>query len=229
MINPVVSIIQDYFYLRQRIPIFIYVFYLHFKESDNPAIDGAIKTMVSLIGLGTAYTVTGLIFDVPFKEWVPLSGGYPGLITWGFFFLIYYWGTNKKMQNDLTSFTFATLATVGGGWLYEISFFHPLTMWMGYNAIFMINSQILCLILLAYELKKMRFKPNLIILGSFIIFTVFSISLFSSFDRLADMFKIAFNNSHLFSWFYRIPACVFLMSLLGGIKSKARARAVVQT
>ena len=221
MNNPFVSFLRDYFYLRQRIPIYIYVFYLHFKESDNPAIDGAIKTMVSLIGLGTAYTVTGFIFDMPFKELIPIPGGYPGLVTWGIFFLIYYWVTNKKVQNDLTAFTFATLATVGGGWLYEISFFHPLTMWMSNNTLFLINGQILCLILLAYELKKMRFKPDLIILASFIIFAVFSILLFSDYDRLNYMFKVAFNNSRLFCWFLRIPACVFLISLLGGIKSKA--------
>ena len=224
MINPVVSIIRDYFYLRQRIPIFIYVFYLHFKESDNPDIDGVIKTMVSLIVLGTSYAVTGLIFGLPLKELIPITWEYPGLITWGFFFLIYYWITNKKVQNDLTAFTFATLATVGGGWLYEISFFHPLTMWMSNNEIFMINSQILCLILLAYELKKMQFKPNLIILESFTIFAVFSILLFSDFDRLIHVFQIAFNNYRLFNWFYRIPACLFLISLLGGIKSKAHTR-----
>jgi len=219
--NPIVSFIQDYFYLRQRIPIFIYVFYLHFKESDNPAIGGAIKTMISLIGLGTLCAVTGFIVDVPFKELIPLGWGYPGLVTWGIFFLIYYWVTNKKVQNDLTAFTFATLATVGGGWLYEIAFFHPLKMLMSNNTIFLINGQILCLILLAYELKKMQFKPNLIILESFIIFAVFSILLFSDFDRLAYMFKLAFNNSRLFCWLYRIPTCMFLISLLGGIKSKA--------
>ena len=221
MNNPFVSIIKDYFYLRQRIPICIYVFYLHFKESDNPAIDGAIKTMVSLIGLGTAYAMTGLIVDVPFKELIPLGWGYHGLITWGIFFLTYYWVTNKKVQNDLTAFTFATLSTVGGGWLYEISFFHPLTMWMSNNTIFLINGQILCLILLAYELRKMKFKPNMMILESFTIFAVFSILLFSDFDRLAYAFKLAFNNSRLFCWLLRIPACIFLISLLGGIKNKA--------
>ena len=221
MNNPFVSIIQDYFYLRQRIPIFIYVYYLHFKESDNPAIDGAIKTMVSLIGLGTAYAVTGLIVHVPFKERIPLKGGYAGLVTWGIFFLIYYWATNKKVQNDLTAFTFATLATVGGGWLYEISFFHPLKMWISNNTIFQIDGQILCLILLAYELKKMQFKPNIMIIESFTIFAVFSLLLFSDFDRLAYMVKVAFNNPLLFCWLYRIPACVFLISLLGGIKNKA--------
>ena len=223
MNNPLVSIIKDYFYLRQRIPIFIYVFYLHFKESDNPAIGGAVKTAVSMVGLSTVYALTGLIFNIPFTRWVPLNWGYPGLVTWGIFFLIYYFTTNKKVKNDLTAFTFATLATVGGGWLYEISFFHPLKMWMSNNTIFLINGQILCLILLAYELKKMQFKPNFIILESFIIFIVWSVLLFSDFGRLAYEFKLAFDNPFLFRWLCRIPASLFLISLLGGITNKTDA------
>ena len=130
MQNPIVLIIKDYFYLRQRIPIFVYVLYLHFKESDNPAIGGAVKTAVSMVGLSTMYALTGLIFNIPFTRLVPLNWGYPGLVTWGIFFLIYYFTANDKVKNDLTAFTFAMLATVGGGWLYEISFFHPLKMWI---------------------------------------------------------------------------------------------------
>jgi len=156
MQNPIVLIIKDYFFLRQRIPI-----------------------------------------------------------------LIYYYIVNKKMKNNLTAFTFAVLAATGGGWLYEISFFHPLKMVMSNNTIFLINGQILCLILLAYELKKMQFKPNLIILENFIIFVVFSILLFSEYDRVAYTFRLAFDNPFLFRWFCRIPTCLFLISLLGGIRNQA--------
>ena len=221
MSNLIVSIFQDYFYLRQRIPIFIYVFYLHFKESDNPAIGWAVKTAVSMVGLSTMYALTGLIFNIPFTRLVPFNWGYPGFVTWGIFFLIYYFIANKKVENNLTAFTFATLATVGGGWLYEIWFFHPLKMWMSNNTIFLINGQILYLILLAYELKKRGFKSNLIIVSSFIIFIFYSVLLFSIFDELAYQIKVDFNNPFLFRWLCRIPACLFLISLLGGIKNKA--------
>ena len=220
MKNLIVSILEDYFYLRQRIPIFIYVFYLHFKESDNPAISGAIKTTISLIGLSTAYAVTGHIFKIPFKVLVPLDWGYPGIVTWGIFFLVYYWATLKKVQNDLTAFTFAMLATMGGGWLYEIPFFHPLKMFMSNNTIFLFNGQILCLILLAYELKKRGFKPNRNVYIAFVIFLFFSWALFLDFYGVAYLFKIRWG-SRAFAWFYRIPACNFLISLLGGIENQA--------
>lgn len=220
MQNLIVSILEDYFFLRQRIPIFVYVFYLHFKGSDNPAIKGSVKITVSLIGLSTVYAITGLIFKIPFKVLVPLGWGYPGMVTWGIFFLIYYWATLKKVQNDLTAFTFAMLATVGGGWLYEIWFFHPLKMWMSNYTIFLINGQILCLILLGYELKKRGFKINRNICMALGIFLTFSLFLFLDFKGTAYQFKIRWG-PYAFVWFCRVPACNFLLSLLGGIRNKA--------
>jgi len=218
MKNPIVSILEDYFFLRQRIPIFIYVFYLHFKDSDNPFITGAVKTSVSLIVLSTFYAIIGLIFKVPFTKWVPLGWGYQGLVTWGIFFVIYYLAALKITHRELTAFNFATLATVGGGWLYEICFFHPLKMWLSNNTIFLINGQILCLILLACELKKIGFKLTRNIGLSFSVFLLFSTTLFLDFYGVAHQFKIFWKSSYAFSWFYRIPTCSFLFALLGGIK-----------
>lgn len=217
MKNLIVSIFEDYFFLRQRIPLFIYFFYLHFKKSNNSCIAPAIKTVVSLIGLSTIYGIIGWVLNVPFRKWVPFGWGYQGLVTWGIFFLIYYLNVLKITHNDLTAFTFAALAIVGGGWLYEICFFHPLSMWMGNNTIFLVNGQIICLILLGHELRKMNFKSNRNIYLAFSIFLFFSIALLLDFYGVAYQFKIRWG-SKIFSWFYRIPACNFLISLLGGIK-----------
>lgn len=222
MKNVMFSLMEDYFFLRQRIPFFIYLFYLKFKESNDPKIKGVIKTVVALVGLYTAYAITGLVLKVPFQRWVPLSWGYSGLVTWGIFFLIYYLKCLRLHFNDLTAFTFAALATVGGGWIYEICFFHPLKMWINYNTIFFVNGQILYLILLGYELKKKGFMSNRNIYLAFSIFLFFSIALFLDFKSVAYQFKILLRvRSSAFIWFCRIPACTFLISLLGGIKRDA--------
>lgn len=220
MKNLIFSFLEDYFYLRQRIPIFVYVFYLHFKDSDNPAIKGSVKIIVSLIGLSTVYAITGLIFKIPFKVLIPLGWGYAGLVTWGVFILIYYFIVNKKTKNNLTAFTFAMLAATGGGWLYEIWFFHPLKMWMNNTTIFLINGQILYLILLGYELKKRGFKINRSIGLALGVFLTFSLFLFLDFEGTAYQFKMKWG-PYAFVWFCRVPACNFLLSLLGGIKNKA--------
>ena len=222
MKNLIILFFEDYFFLRQRIPLFIYFFYLHFKKSDNPAIRGAVKTLVSFVGLSTAYAIIGLMLKVPFTKWVPFSWQYPGLVTWGIFFLIYYLNVLKITRNDLTAFTFTTLATVGGGWLYEICFFHPLKMWMSNYTIFLINGQILCLILLGYELKKLNFKSTRNMFLAFSIFLIFSMVLFLDFHGVVYQFKIRWGTKGIiFDWFCRVPACNFLISLLGGIENKA--------
>jgi len=220
MKNVMISLMEDYFFLRQRIPFFIYLFYLKFQESNDPKIKSVVKTVVALVVLYTAYVVTGLILKVPFQRWVPLNWEYQGLVTWGIFFSIYYLTCLRLHFNDLTAFTFATLATVGGGWLYEICFFHPLKMWMNYNTIFFVNGQILYLILLGYELRKRGFKINRNIGLAFIVFLLFSVSLFSDFNNVAYQFKIRWG-PYAFVWFCRVPACNFLLSLIGGIKNKA--------
>jgi len=215
--NPLAAILNNYFYLRQRIPFFIYVFYLHFKDLKSRAISRTIKAGVSFIALITIYVLSGLVLKVPFSEWVPISWGYPGLVTWGIFFMIYYFACLRIAFNDITAFTFATLATFGGGWLYEICFFHPWKMLVSNNTIFLFNGQILYLILLGYELKKKGFKPNRNVYLAFGIFLFFSLNLFLDFYGVAYLFKIRWG-SRAFAWFYRIPACNFLISLLGGIK-----------
>lgn len=221
MNNPIEVLFRYYFYFRHRVPIFIYIYYLHFN--DTPKRDKGIKTILAIVFFTTAYAIINLFFKSPFSKVIPFNWSYPGLITWGIFFLIYYRISLEKTHNKLKSFTLSILATVGGGWLYEVPFFHPLKMFLSLDALLFVNGQILCLLLLAYELKKMKFKPNIIILESFIIFAFFSIYLFSDFDRLAYMFKVAFDNSRLFAWVYRLPACLFLISLLGGIQNKTES------
>jgi len=209
------------------------------------------------------------ILGVPFKTLIPFTWSYSGPITWGVFFLTYFYILIQKAGNNLTSFTLATLATFGGGWLYEIPFFHPISMFLGkgfffYNNIqimcFLLilfeqrkkcptpnpiiyatlllsmflswmafpypNGQIICLILLGYELRKMGFKPNLLTYATLILFMVFSAALFLDKDVVWQSCKriLGFWNLALamnVRWVYRIPASLFLLSLLSGIKKKS--------
>lgn len=157
------SIFSQYFYLRQIIPFFLYVFYFIFRDVDNPFIDALVKTGLVAIILGTAYTIMGYILGIDFKELISFTWAYQSPITWGLLFISYYYILTRKENNPLTSFTISTLAVMGGGWLYEVPFFHPLSMFMGRGSFFYINIQIICLLLLAFELRKKTFNPNPII------------------------------------------------------------------
>lgn len=214
MTNPIVIMIQDYFYLRQRIPLLLYLYYAKYKDVEDPGTDRILKIATFMIGAIVSFVFTSLVLGVPFSSIYPLKWNYAGVLTWGIFFLIYYDMAQHSHLNKLTAFTLSTLATVGGGWLYEIPFFHPIQMFVTYNSIFYLNGQIMCLILLAYELYKIGFKPNKTIYATTLLYLTFSGMLLINWRLMARAL------GPLYIWTYRLPTCILLLSLLSGLKKK---------
>lgn len=211
MFIPLHVLFRCYFYFRRTYPFFLYGCYLMFKDKEDPDLDNLIMVFVTLIRLITFYAFIKMITKSPFSEFIPFNWSYPALITWGIFFSIYYQIKLQQNQNKLTAFTIATLAAVGGGWLYEIPFFHPAKMFK--------SPQIVCLLLLGYELKKRGLKLNTLIYAMFSLFISFSVILFIKKYAFTFMVYQLFGTRLLSAWLIRIPACLFLLSLLGGIKS----------
>lgn len=208
--NFVADLFKLYFYFRQTYPLFIYAYYLKFKEEEDPELENIIWVFVIMIQALTIHAIINMIKGSPFSEVIPFGWSYAGLITWGLFFSIYYKINLYLKQNKLTAFTLTTLAAVGGGWLYEIPFFHPPKMFM--------SSQIVCLLFLGYELKKRAFKANALIHLMLILFISFSVTLFIDKYQFNVMIRHLFGTRLLAEWLIRIPACLFLLSLLGGIE-----------
>ena len=178
-----------------------------------------VRTAVSLMMIGTVYMFGGYIFNIPFQKLIPLGWHYPGIITWGIFFLMYYLIILKKNYRDLTAFALATIATIAGGWMYEIPFNNDLYFFLDNDTIFILNGQIVCLLALGYELKKKRFRPTPLIYAMAGLYVIFSMMCFLSFWDIVRLFGILSGSGVLFQWLYRVPACLFLMSLLGGIEN----------
>lgn len=266
--NIISSVFAEYFYLRQTIPLFLYFFYFYFRDMNHQILDLLVMTGLAAIGLGITYFSLGLIQGIPIKKLTSITWAYPSPITWGILFIIYYYILNQKEENPLTSFTISTLAVVGGGWLYEVPFFHPFSMFLGNDTFFYVNCQFLCILLLisklkkrkvkatmliysalilcmflsrssfyypnvqiisllflAYELKKRNFKTNRLIYFTTILFLTFSTISFLDNDYLMQNYNavlISFNITGIpIKWIYRIPASLFLLSLLSGIKKKS--------
>lgn len=265
--NIISSVFAEYFYLRQTIPLFLYFFYFYFRDINNQILDLLVMTGLAAIGLGTTYFGLALIQGIPLKKLISLSWAYPSPINWGILFIIYYYILNQKEENPLTSFTLSTLAVVGGGWLYEVPFFHPFSMFIGHDTFFYFNCQflcilvlisklkkrkvkatmliysmlilcmflsrssfyypnvqIICLLFLAYELKKRNFKTNRLIYAATILFMTFSTIAFLDNDYLMQTYNAVLNSWNIkgitINWIYRIPASLFLLSLLSGIKNR---------
>lgn len=212
--NILALICGEYYYLRQTLPLFLYVLYIHFKEKDHPLIDALITTGLVSIGLMTTYLIFGAILKIPFMSMIPFKWSYPGPITWATLFFAYYYILTQKNQKRLKAFTLAVLVTIGGGWLYEVPFYHPLGMFLLHNSIFYVNGQIICLLLVGYELSKMAFHPNKFIYASLLLFLAFSTTLFMNRNALWRVYGSLFMR-----WMYRAPASLFLLSLLSGVKN----------
>lgn len=152
-----------YSYFLHTIPFSTYVFYIIFRDKDHPLIDKLVKTGLLAIGIGTLGSIIGCILRISLKTLFSFTWGYQGPITWGIFFIAYYYILIQKQKSKLTSFTLALLATVGGGWLYEVPFFHPISMFLGSDSFFYLNGQLLCIILLFSEIRKKIYDPHPII------------------------------------------------------------------
>lgn len=211
----------DYFILRQRIPFFVYYIYMKYGELENPIIDRIITTLLAFSGLISIYTFLGFIFKMPFSGIIPFTWTYYGLIHWCIFFFFFFFIANRRGMNRLKSFTLAILATVGCGWLYEVPYFHPGSMFISVYALFYVNGQIVYLILLGYELMKMGFKPNRLIWSMLILYLVFSICLFLDSVRFWTTIRYFLGSELDLMWVYRTPASLFLLSLLSGIKKQS--------
>jgi len=157
----ILRLVFSYSYLLHTVPISIYAFYYHFKNLCHPIIDALIKTGLLAIVIGAITSFIAYVMGIPLKSIISFKWYYYGPLHWGIFFLSYYYILlNRKEESKLASFILATLATSGGGWLYEIPSWHPISMFLGKATFFYINIQGLCVLLLLFELRKKRFNPN---------------------------------------------------------------------
>jgi len=196
----------------------IYILYKKFNGVKSPYVDKIVDASALLVAIIFSYGFTGLVLGIPFKNYIPFDWQYAGLVTWAVFFLIYYSVATKSNLNKLTAFTLSSLSVVGGGWLYEIPFFHPVRMFIDYNNIFYLNGQILILLVLAYELRKIGFKMNRTIYTTLSLYLVFSGKLSMDWRGVARAFNAIYPGFYL--WIYRVPTCLLLLSLLGGLRRK---------
>jgi len=166
------------------------------------------------MGLITFYLGCGLILKIPFAYMLPIRWTYLGVLHWCIFFFLFYQLAIRKGLSRLSAFTMTTLACAGGGWLYEISFFYIESMFITRYSIFYINGQIICLIFLAYELIRMKVRPNILIGASLVFFLVFSYYMFiNSGPQIYLIFRPWYMRLGL-----RVPASIFLLLLISGVK-----------
>ena len=155
----------SYYILRDRIPFFLTLLYMHrawFHPVKREVIGG------TLYFVTFAFTVLSSILYLTknnLTELLGISWSLPSPIEWGLFITVFtiilYLRGVPTFEAYYTSFITATF----GGWLYE---FIPLVMHYDFLTFFKVNAvkvffmefQILCLPILIYVLGNYNYKPS---------------------------------------------------------------------
>lgn len=211
------KLFRGYYFLRERLPIFLYLVYRYYeKQYENNKkiihIEFIICSTIVFVGSIFGLSLIGYYSGLSFNEVFQFKWQYSGIITWSIFFFIYFIGIYYKTGNTLKAYIISILASLSGGWLYEISIFKSIDMYLLGQAIFYVKGQIICIILLIYEYWRLNIRRNKFNSFCFILYLVLSI--------LTYEMGIYVIYPKPYNWFYRIPTVLFLFSLISGIEKK---------
>ena len=225
MISALVSGVMwppGYYILRDRIPFFLTLIYFYRARVNRLTRDylGYYLAFSSMIVVSIASILFLQGSDMTFLAGIRWSP--PSPIEWGLFICVSYLILFSRGLHSFEAFYLSFIAAMGGGWLYE--FFPHLTRgdfnWFVFfkvNAVkvFFVEFQVLCLPLLAaivYKTKDYEHHWTLKITGPFMV-------LFYGFNKQVIAFAQR-NLLYSYSWWVRLPAIFFLLSIVYGIKGE---------
>ena len=186
------ELLGEYMLLRQLVPPIVFMFWWF---SRKYGLDGVSLAFVSVFSS-------------------VLLASYPKLEV-AFLWIIYCFGVflyaNRVSGDHVFAACFAVLSTHFGGWLYEIPFFHPATMFFSSRYPWLVNMQIVSGVFCGFLLWKRGFKRNKTMVWAVLGYV--AVSLF----WIADY--------HIYFpvrlwWVPRVGTMILLWSTLTGIKGE---------
>ncbi len=207
------TLFRGYYFLRERLPIFFYIIYRYYEkhyESNKKInyIEFIICSTIVFVGFIFGLSLIGKLSGSSFIDFFMFNWQYSGTITWSIFFFINFIGIYYKTGNTLKAYIISILASLSGGWLYEISIFKSMDMYLLGQAIFYVKGQIICVILLIYEYIRLNIKLNIKITFFIILYLALSVM---TLKYGIEIYPMPYN------WFYRLPTVLLLISLISGI------------
>ena len=181
--------------LRQLVPAFVIGFYFVSKRVNNKVFSNVLVLGFSLI----------LLLSYP-KQHVA--------ILWtGCCLTVYGYGC-RMFDDHVFSACYAILSAHFGGWLYEVPFWHPPSMFFSFRYPWVINTQILSGVFCAWLLKKREIRVNktmlLAILGYVTVSLLYIASPTNSISKLPVW------------WVPRLGVVFLLGSILTGIVGEVK-------
>lgn len=137
-----IALLNEYMLLRQLAPAAVLGFYWFAIKIGTPRVFSTVFVLLSSL-------VLLFSFPKPFvaRLWI------------AYCLIIYGYGYHVSGDHVFAA-SYAILSAHFGGWLYEVPFWHPLSMFYSFCYPWVINTQILSGVSCAWLLKKREIKPN---------------------------------------------------------------------
>jgi len=211
----------SYYILRDRIPFFLTLIYFHRHRVNRLTRDymGYYLALSSMVVTSVASFLYLQGNDM--TNLAGISWSAPSPIEWGLFICASYFILFIRGIPSFEAFYLSFITAMGGGWLYEFS---PLLVngfkWRVFfkvNAVkvFFMEFQIFCLpilVFIIYKTKEYKHHWTLKITGPLLV-------LFYGLNKQVIAF-VQQNLLYSYRWWVRLPAILFLFSVIYGIKGE---------
>lgn len=211
-----------YYLLRDRIPFFLTMFYMqrHHVPQKHRDLLGLSLLATTILCLGISLYLW--IVDGNFMALFGFKWSVPSPVEWSIMVIALTYLLYQKEVSIFKSYYLSLITAIGGGWIWEISHGFPFWVRSGFahwnmfklNAVkvFYFEFQVICLPIVLYILRDMKYKRNKYLIPAIIgaaIFYLGNIQIAPYVNRI---------NYYLFSWVLRVPTIIVLYLLLNGVQ-----------
>ena len=200
-----------YFELRAWVPLIVYVAYLLIGKSLG--VRFAVASIICYLA-AAILLIAGMVLGIPLSGVVGAKLSYESAIESMIFGALVIYMLWVRTGNAGLSVASSILGLSAVGWLYEVPFWHPVSMFIypiGVLSPLIINTQIISLILFTFTLWRKGWSPGRLFAVASIVYLVSSVYLMIVGGRYYYQFLSPYRD-----WFIRLPSYALLLSMTHG-------------
>lgn len=211
-----------YYILRDRLPFFLTIIYLYKHKAPRNLLTawGWYLTLLTIIATGAALGL--YLKGMDMEKLAGIHWSAPSPIQWGSLIIATTGMLYSRKIPIFDAYYLSLLTAMAGGWLYEFTpllfqgNFRPM-IFFKVNAVkvFFVEFQVLCLPILLYLIHTTKqYKPSRLLAPTALIYLAFY-----GLNKYIIQWVQA-NLIYTYCWYVRLPAILFLFTLVYGIKGE---------
>ncbi len=212
---------MNYFLIRSWLPISVFLTYALLYYAAQPIArhlyQATFIVIATTLGVTLALHVSGIKLSTILNVNVTLEGAATSLA----FAILILWYANHLTHDCLFSITTSLLSVASLGWLYEIPFYHPESMFYSTNPLNQsgayypgfIHPQLTSLILLLLTLHYRGFNTPKLLALTLPLYLIYAYYMYN-YANFEGIYWYPYAYRYVAKWLMRIPATLLLLSLL---------------